>query len=38
MTTLSTTLQGVTNGQATLADLDRPISQLADDARFGPSR
>jgi hopanoid biosynthesis associated RND transporter like protein HpnN len=30
MTTLSTTLQGVTNGQATLADLDRPISQLAD--------
>jgi hopanoid biosynthesis associated RND transporter like protein HpnN len=30
MTTLSTTLQGVTNGQATLADLDRPISQLAE--------
>ena len=30
MTTLSTTLQGVTSGQATLADLDRPISQLAD--------
>ena len=30
MTTLSTTLQGVTNGQATLADLDRPISELAD--------
>jgi hopanoid biosynthesis associated RND transporter like protein HpnN len=30
MTTLSTTLQGVATGQATLADLDRPISQLAD--------
>jgi hopanoid biosynthesis associated RND transporter like protein HpnN len=30
MNTLSTTLQGVSNGQATLADLDRPISQLAD--------
>jgi hopanoid biosynthesis associated RND transporter like protein HpnN len=30
MSTLSTTLQGVTNGQATLADLDRPISQLAE--------
>jgi hopanoid biosynthesis associated RND transporter like protein HpnN len=30
MATLSTTLQGVISGQATLADLDRPISQLAD--------
>ena len=30
MTTLSTTLQGVTSGQATLSDLDRPITRLAD--------
>lgn len=30
MTTLSTALQGVTAGQATLADLQRPIAGLAD--------
>jgi hopanoid biosynthesis associated RND transporter like protein HpnN len=30
MGALSTTLQGVTSGQATLADLDRPITRLAD--------